>query len=128
MCVCVCVCGRGEGFQQGRCLKSAVPVPFKGEGSRAFLVVHSDLVPKLEGGAEKQKEPLAWIQNRSFLNFSAFKSLGIPIHWEPLGIWAAKVRAFPSSGFVLSLSFERSFLGLPPHQATPVNCFHGAGV
>lgn len=56
------------------------------ERALGFLVVNSDLAPELEGGAEKQKEPLAWIQNRSFLNFSAFKSLGIPIHWELLGI------------------------------------------
>lgn len=81
----MCVKGGGVGFQQRRFLKSAAQAPFKGEGPRV-LVVNSDLAPKLEGGAEKQKEPLAWIQNRSFLNFSAFKSLGIPIHCEPLGI------------------------------------------
>ena len=30
-----------------------------------LLVVNSDLAPKLEGGAEKQKEPLAWIHRNS---------------------------------------------------------------
>jgi hypothetical protein len=43
-------------------LKSAVLVPFKG---LRVLLVNSDLGPKFEGGAEKQKEPLAWIQNRT---------------------------------------------------------------
>lgn len=79
------MCVGGQGFQQGRLLQSAVQAPFKGDGPRV-LVVNSDLAPKLEGGAEKQKEPLAWIQDRSFLNFCGFKSLGIPIHSEPLGI------------------------------------------
>lgn len=82
----VCV---GDGVQRGRFLESAVQAAFKGEEGPRILVVNSDRGggPKTqEGGAEKQKEPLAWIQTRSFLNFSAFKSLGIPIHCEPLGI------------------------------------------
>lgn len=66
-------------------LLTAALAAFKGEGLRVLLV-NSDLAPKLEGGVEMQKEPLAWLQNRSFSDFSCFKSRGIPIHWEPLGI------------------------------------------
>lgn len=86
------------------------------------LLVHSDLTPKLEGGAEIQREPLAWLQNRSFANISSFKSGGIPIHWEPLGIGASGVRAFPDLGFVLSL-FGACGSGLLLPQGCPGELF-----
>lgn len=80
-----CVCTGEEGGSRGRFPVREISLNLLSrllskKRTLGLLVVNSDLAPKLEGGAEKQKEPLAWIQNRSFLNFSAFKSLGIPIH------------------------------------------------